>query len=229
MESLDTLALVSAIAVASGVNLYAAVFTLGLFGLTGYSELPSELGVLSDPLVLGAAGLMYCVEFFADKIPGLDTLWDAIHTFIRIPAAVILSASAAGDVSPALTVTAGLVGGGLATASHATKASGRIMINTSPEPVSNWSASLGEDLAVFAGLWAALNHPLLFLIALVVFIFIIAWLLPKLWRGIKQLWLILRSLGKRTPISVITSSEAYEPLIEPAVTKLKQIETKPKT
>ena len=219
--------MVSAIAVASGVNLYAAVFTLGAFALTGYAELPPGLEALSDPLVLGAAGLMYCVEFFADKIPGLDNLWDAIHTFIRIPAAIILSASAAGDVSPALTLAAGIVGGGLATASHATKASSRLVINSSPEPVSNWMASIGEDIAVIAGLWTALNHPVLFLVLLVVVVAIMIWLLPKLWRGIKQLWHILKSFGRRTPISVIAAEKKPELLIEPSVTKLKQFETKP--
>ena len=228
MQSLDSLALVSGIAVASGVNVYAAVFTLGIFALTGHVELPAGLEVLSDPLVLGAAGLMYCVEFFADKIPGLDSLWDAIHTFIRIPAAIVLSASAAGDVSPELTFAAALIGGSLATASHATKASSRLVINSSPEPVSNWTASIGEDLAVIAGLWTALNYPILFLVILAIIILVMVWLLPKLWRGVKQLWQILRSFGRRTPISVISAENKSELLIEPSVTKMKHFETKDK-
>ncbi|PCH62401.1 MAG: hypothetical protein COC09_08765 [Gammaproteobacteria bacterium] len=215
------------VAWASGINLYATVVTLGVFGLTGHIDLPPELDALSSPLVLAAAGLMYCVEFVADKIPGLDTLWDSLHTFIRIPAAVILSASAIGDVSPALTIAAGLIGGSLATASHATKAGSRVLINTSPEPVSNWTVSIGEDVAVFAGLWAALNHPALFLILLVIMVLIMVWLLPKLWQGIRQLWQIIRGFGRRTPISVIMAKNQSESLIAPTVTKLKQFDTKP--
>ncbi|PCH62197.1 MAG: hypothetical protein COC09_09325 [Gammaproteobacteria bacterium] len=215
------------VAWASGINLYATVVTLGVFGLTGHIDLPPELDALSSPLVLAAAGLMYCVEFVADKIPGLDTLWDSLHTFIRIPAAVILSASAIGDVSPALTIAAGLIGGSLATASHATKAGSRVLINTSPEPVSNWTVSIGEDVAVFAGLWAALNHPALFLILLVIMVLIMVWLLPKLWQGIRQLWQIIRGFGRRTPISVIMAKNQSESLIAPTITKLKQFDTKP--
>lgn len=227
MQSIDTIALVMGVAWASGINLYATVVTLGVFGLTGHIDLPPELDALSSPLVLAAAGLMYCVEFVADKIPGLDTLWDSLHTFIRIPAAVILSASAIGDVSPALTIAAGLIGGSLATASHATKAGSRVLINTSPEPVSNWTVSIGEDVAVFAGLWAALNHPALFLILLVIMVLIMVWLLPKLWQGIRQLWQIIRGFGRRTPISVIMAKNQSESLIAPTVTKLKQFDTKP--
>jgi len=227
VQSIDTIALVMGVAWASGINLYATVVTLGVFGLTGHIDLPPELDALSSPLVLAAAGLMYCVEFVADKIPGLDTLWDSLHTFIRIPAAVILSASAIGDVSPALTIAAGLIGGSLATASHATKAGSRVLINTSPEPVSNWTVSIGEDVAVFAGLWAALNHPALFLILLVIMVLIMVWLLPKLWQGIRQLWQIIRGFGRRTPISVIMAKNQSESLIAPTVTKLKQFDTKP--
>lgn len=227
MQSIDTIALVMGVAWASGINLYATVVTLGVFGLTGHIDLPPELDALSSPLVLAAAGLMYCVEFVADKIPGLDTLWDSLHTFIRIPAAVILSASAIGDVSPALTIAAGLIGGSLATASHATKAGSRVLINTSPEPVSNWTVSIGEDVAVFAGLWAALNHPALFLILLVIMVLIMVWLLPKLWQGIRQLWQIIRGFGRRTPISVIMAKNQSESLIAPTITKLKQFDTKP--
>ena len=136
-------------------------------GAGGYIELPPTLDVVQEPLVIAAAGFMYCVEFFADKIPGVDSGWDGLHTFIRIPAGAMLAAGAVGDVTPALSVAAGILGGGVAAASHATKASSRLMINTSPEPVTNWTASVAEDVAVFAGLWAALYHPLWFLAAFV--------------------------------------------------------------
>ncbi|MBL1292309.1 MAG: DUF4126 domain-containing protein [Thiotrichales bacterium] len=226
MQSIETIALVMGVAWASGINLYAAIATLGALGLTGHINLPPDLEVLSNPLVLAAAGLMYSIEFITDKVPGLDTLWDAIHTFIRIPAAVVLSASAIGDVSPALTITAGLVGGSLATVSHATKAGSRVIINTSPEPVSNWTVSLGEDIAVFTGLWVALNYPAVFLALLAIMILLMIWLLPKLWKGIKQLWQVIRSVGYRTPLNVVTAENQPETLISPTVTKLKQFEAK---
>ena len=171
---------------ASGINLYATVAVLGLAGTTGYVELPATLDLVQDPLVILAAGFMYCVEFFADKTPGVDSGWDALHTFIRIPAGAMLAAGAVGDVSPALAVAAGLVGGSVTAATHATKAGSRLLINTSPEPFSNWSASIAEDLAVFAGLWAALSHPALFLIAFAVFLVLVVWMLPKVFRGVRS-------------------------------------------
>jgi hypothetical protein len=135
---------------------------------------------------------MYVVEFIADKIPGIDTGWDSIHTFIRIPAGALLAAGAVGDVSQPMAIAAGLLGGGLAAGSHATKAGSRVLINASPEPFSNWFASVGEDVVVVAGLWTALQHPTLFLLLLIVFILFMVWFLPKIWRGIKR---VLRSIS----------------------------------
>jgi hypothetical protein len=180
-----TLALTMGVAWASGINLYAAVAVLGLAGSAGYVHLPDTLAIVQDPLVIIAACFMYCVEFFADKIPGVDTTWDALHTFIRIPAGAMLAAGAVGDATPALVVAAGLVGGSVTAATHATKAGTRMLINTSPEPFSNWFASIGEDLAVFAGLWAALAHPVIFLILLILFLLALCWLLPRIWRGLR--------------------------------------------
>jgi len=189
MDSLDSLISLIAITMgvgwASGINLYAAVLMLGLMSNLGHIELPAELQVVADPMVLMAAGVMYCVEFFADKVPGVDTSWDGLHTFVRIPAGAMLAASAVGDISPAVEIAAGLMGGTLAAGSHALKAGSRVMINTSPEPFSNWTASIGEDLVVLGGLWAALYNPALFLIALVLFVILLIWILPKLWRAIK--------------------------------------------
>lgn len=182
----ETLSLALGASWASGINLYAAVLALGIMGNTGAMVLPEGLEILSNPLVIGAAGLMYFVEFFVDKTPGVDTGWDAIHTFIRIPAGAMLAAGALGDVNPGIEFAAFLVGGGLAATSHVTKAGSRVVINTSPEPFSNWTASITEDVAVFAGIWAALNHPWIFLGLLVVFLIFVAWLLPKIWRGIKR-------------------------------------------
>lgn len=178
---------------ASGINLYAAVLMLGYMGLTGRLDLPEPLQILSDPLVMLAAGVMYLVEFFADKIPGVDSAWDTLHTFVRIPAGAMLAAGAMGDIGAGAELAGALVGGGLAASTHAAKAGGRVLINTSPEPFTNWGASLGEDVAVIAGLWTALNHPVLFLVLLVVFVVLLIWLLPKLWRGIKR---VFRAIGR---------------------------------
>lgn len=191
MENYDallaTLALAMGASWASGINLYAALVVLGVGGLTGNIDLPPELTVLENPMVVGAAGIMYVIEFFADKTPGVDTGWDALHTFIRIPAGAMLAAAAVGDVTPALEITAGILGGGIATASHATKSGSRMLINSSPEPVTNWSASLIEDVLVIAGLWSALNHPVIFMVLFFIFICVTIWLLPKIWRTLRIL------------------------------------------
>ncbi|NOQ16339.1 MAG: DUF4126 family protein [Methyloprofundus sp.] len=191
-QLIQLIALSMGVAWASGINLYATILTLGIAGATGNIDLPQGLQMLSDPMVIGAAGLMYCVEFFADKIPGVDTGWDIIHTFVRVPAGVLLAAGSVGDLSTAASVTAGILGGGMALGSHSVKAGSRALINTSPEPFSNWTASILEDIAVFSGLWMALNQPLLFLALLIIFILLMIWLLPKLWRGIKSVFATLR-------------------------------------
>lgn len=192
MEAVSVIALSMGAAWASGINLYATLLMLGYMGMTGNINLPAELEVLTNPMVMTAAGLMYCVEFFADKIPGVDSGWDTIHTFIRIPAGALLASSAVGDVTPAMELTSALLGGTLAAGSHTTKAGTRLLINTSPEPVSNWTASISEDLLVIGGLWTALNHPVLFIIGLVIFILLMIWLLPRLWRLIKR---VFRRIG----------------------------------
>lgn len=197
MESFDqiikTIALSMGAAWASGINLYATVFVLGILGATGNLELPQNLEILSDPVVLWASGFMYCVEFFADKTPAVDSGWDTIHTFIRIPAGVMIAAAAVGDVNPSLALAAGILGGGLATGSHLTKSGSRLLINASPEPFSNWTASVLEDVAVIGGILVALHNPVLFLALLVCFICLIVWLLPKIWRGIKLLFAKIKS------------------------------------
>jgi hypothetical protein len=188
------------VAWASGINLYATILVLGYMGMTGNIDLPPDLQILTDPMVMIAAALMYTIEFFADKVPGVDTGWDTLHTFIRIPAGAVLAAGAVGEVGTGAQLAAGLVGGTLATGSHATKAGSRVLINTSPEPVSNWFASVGEDVAVILGLWTALNNPVLFLVLLGVFILLMIWLLPRIWRGLRKLFVWLRQrLGNGSP------------------------------
>ena len=204
MDILNTISLSMGAGWASGINLYATVFVLGFLNSTGNIHLPADLQVLSNPLVMLAAGGMYVVEFFADKIPGLDTVWDSIHTFIRIPAGAILAAGALGDVSPAAELAGAILGGGMAAASHATKAGTRVLINASPEPFTNWIASLSEDVVAVGGLYASLHYPWAFLIGLALFVLLLIWLLPKLWRGIKKLF---RGIGRLF---------GYKPKEEPA-------------
>lgn len=190
----QTLALSMGAAWGSGINLYATLLMLGYLAHTGSLDLPPDLMIVADPLVMTAAGLMYAVEFFADKVPGVDTGWDTIHTFIRIPAGAMLAAGAIGDIGPAAEIAAALVGGGLAGATHATKAGSRALINTSPEPFTNWTASIMEDLAVVAGIWASIQHPTFFVVGLVLFILLMIWALPKLWQGIKRVFKFLATL-----------------------------------
>ncbi len=191
-QVLETVALASLLAWASGLRLYLVVFALGLAGHLGYIELPAALKVLQHPWVIGTAGFLLVVEFLADKVPGIDSAWDALHTFIRIPAGALLAAGATGDTLSALTVAAGLLGGTLAAGTHFAKAGGRALINTSPEPFSNWGASLTEDAMVLTGLWLAFAYPVVFLALLIAFVLLLAWLLPKLWRGIRALLARLR-------------------------------------
>src|SRR5688500_12061855 len=184
--TVQTIALASLLAWASEIRLYLAIFCVGLAGYLGYVVLPSGLEVLQHPWVIGAAGFMLLMEFLVDKVPAIDSVWDAIHTFIRIPAGALLAAGATGDSLSALTVAAGLLGGTITAGTHFTKAGSRAMINTSPEPVSNWFASFTEDAVVLSGIWLALTQPLVFLLLLLLFLLMLVWLIPKLWRGIKS-------------------------------------------
>lgn len=206
MDAIQLIALSMGAAWASGINLYATIFMLGLLGSNGHIQLPPDLLVVTDPLVMFAAALMYCIEFFADKVPGVDTAWDTLHTFIRIPAGAVLAMGAVGDVSPAAELAAFLVGGTITAGVHATKAGSRILINTSPEPFSNWVTSLGEDIIVIAGVWTALQHPVVFLVLLAVFILVMIWLLPRLWQAIKKLFAYLRNLLKERKQVVAASA-----------------------
>lgn len=186
-ELTATIALTMGVGWASGINLYAAILTLGILGAGGHIELPANLLIVQEPVVLIAAALMFAIEFFADKTPGVDSAWDALHTFIRIPAGAVLAAGAVGEVSPGLMVAAGLLGGSMATISHGAKAGSRLLVNASPEPLSNWFASLAEDVAVISGLWLALYHPFFFFAAYTLFLLLLIWLLPKLWLGLQKL------------------------------------------
>jgi hypothetical protein len=194
MESLarfDTwqlVALAASLGIASGLRLYAVLFIVGAAGYLGWIDLPSGLAILAHPLVLAASGFMCFVEFFADKIPGVDSLWDVVHTLIRIPAGAALAASVFGDSSSAMMLTAAILGGTLAAGSHFTKAGSRAVINTSPEPFSNWTASLTEDVAVGGLLWLGIAHPLAAVIVVLLLIALMLWLLPKAWRAARRIF-----------------------------------------
>ena len=191
MESISHVALAAGLAWASGFRLYAAVFVIGLLGRFDYLALPASLQVLEHDWVLGASGLMLVGEFLADKVPAFDSLWDALHTFVRIPAGAFLAWGAMGDAGPAAQVAAALLGGVITSGTHLFKSGGRAAINTSPEPFSNWSASLGEDGLVLGGLYLAIAHPVVFLVLLLMFLVLVAWLVPKLWRFVGR---VLRRL-----------------------------------
>jgi len=185
LEHFDTLQLVALAATlgwASGLRLYAVLFIVGAAGYLGLVDLPGGIKVLMHPFVLTASGFMCFVEFFADKIPGVDSLWDIVHTFIRVPAGAALAAGVFGDSSSATMLAAAIVGGTLAAGSHVAKTGSRAVINTSPEPFSNWTASFGEEVAVGTLLWLAFAHPVVALAVLAALVALTIWLIPKVWR-----------------------------------------------
>lgn len=191
---LQAVVLASALAWASGIRLYLVIFVAGLAGRHGYLDLPEGLRILTHTYVLVAAGALLVLEFLADKVPGLDSAWDAAHTFIRIPAGALLAAGAVGgeDIA-ALTIAAGLLGGTITAGTHFTKAGGRAVINTSPEPFSNWIASFSEDALVLGGIWFAVQYPIAFMAALVVFLATCAWFLLTFARFVRA------RLARRAP------------------------------
>ena len=191
MTTLDTaqlVALAGALGWASGVRLYLVVLLTGLAGFLGWIALPQGLHLLANPVVLGASGFMVFVEFFADKIPGLDSLWDVVHSVIRIPAGAALAAGVFGADHGVMALVAALLGGGLAATSFAAKATSRAAINTSPEPFSNIGASLVEDSLVPSGLWLAVAHPLVFVVVLALVLLLSIWLIRLCWRFLRQLF-----------------------------------------
>jgi hypothetical protein len=194
MDAIASLATAAGLGWASGVRLYAVVFFLGLLQQFGIYTLPAELQVLGNPWVMGASGFMFLVEFLADKIPGFDSVWDAAHTFIRIPAGAVLAAAAVAGGDASMGVAAGILGGTVAASSHIAKASTRALINTSPEPFSNWTASFSEDALSIGAVWMALVFPLLMLVFLIIFFVLAIWLLPKIWRGLKRVVASIRQL-----------------------------------
>lgn len=181
-ETLTAIAVALAAGWASGLNAYAAVLVLGLAQRLGFVSLPHDMQMLESPWVLGVAAILFALNFFADKIPYVDSINDVLQTFVRIPAGVLLAYGAAGGLSPEVSIIAGLMGGTLAAGTHVAKTGSRALINTSPEPFSNVFASLGEDVTVLGGLALAIAYPITFLCLLALFVILLIWLLPKLVR-----------------------------------------------
>lgn len=172
----------------SGINLYATVVTLGLLQRFHFVKLPGDLARISDAWILAIAGGLYLMEFVADKIPAIDSIWDAIHTFIRIPAGAVLAASAFAHFDPSVRIAALLIGGGVALGSHGAKATVRLAANTSPEPFSNIALSLFEDALTFGSTLLMAFHPIVILVVVIVFVTLSAWLVPKIFRALGRLF-----------------------------------------
>lgn len=188
MDTTQLIAIAAAMGWASGMRLYAVLFLTGLAGALGWVPLPGGLQTLAHPVVLGASGTLLAVEFFADKIPGLDTLWDAVHTFIRVPAGAALAAAVIGGDSAAWATVAALMGGTLAATSHTAKATTRAAVNTSPEPFSNIGLSLLGDAMVPGLLWLAWSEPAWFFVALALSVATALVLIWVLMRFLRALW-----------------------------------------
>jgi len=185
LSVVQAVALSAGLAWASGLRLYLVLFLAGLLAHLGYLQLPASLDILKHPLVMGASGVMLLAETVADKVPGFDSFWDSLQTFVRIPAGALLAAFSLGVTDPALVTVAVLIGGTITAGTALSKAGGRLAINTSPEPFSNWTASVSEEAAVLGGFWLMLAHPWIFLGLLTLFLVLLVWLLPKLWRFLR--------------------------------------------
>lgn len=199
METLDLLAVALGLATLAGINLYLTVFATGLSVHMGWITLApqyEQLSVLADPVILIVSGVLFFLEFFADKVPWVDSLWDSVHTVIRPLGAAFLAVTALGEVNPVFDVLVGLLGGGMALTSHAVKAGSRLVANASPEPFSNIGLSVGEDVAVVAGLGLLAANPIIALVLAVIFCGLAIWLLPQLFRrAVATLWFLWRRIA----------------------------------
>ncbi len=193
----------------SGINLYATVAVLGLLQHYHFvSRLPGGLETLNNPWVIGVALFLYTIEFVADKIPYVDTIWDAVHTFIRVPAGAALALTATAELNPSLRVVALLIGGGLALSTHGTKATMRAAVNTSPEPFTNWALSIFEDIVAVGSIVLAAWHPIAMLVLIVIFLLVLAWILPKVVRRLRRMMKAARAFFSGRRVADSSSSSA---------------------
>ncbi len=193
MNLIQILGLALGAAWTSGINLYATVAMLGLLQHYNLARLPGGLHVLDNWIIIGVALFLYLIEFVADKIPYVDTIWDAVHTFIRVPAGAVIAAAATSDINPAVQVLALLLGGGLALSTHGTKATMRAAANTSPEPLTNWTLSIIEDIFALGAIVLAALHPGVILVIILIFLLILAWILPKVVRRVRRMFKAARA------------------------------------
>lgn len=200
MDIISTLGLGFGAAWSSGINVYATVAVLGLLQRYDLAELPGNLHALESWIVIGVALFMYAVEFVADKIPLVDSLWDAIHTFIRVPAGAVVAYAAAADLNQTVQVLALLMGGGLALSTHGTKATVRAAANTSPEPFSNWALSILEDIVTVGAAVLAVVQPIAILIVIAVFLLLLVWILPKVLRRLRRMLTAVRNFLRGRPL-----------------------------
>ena len=196
MEWFSTLSLALGSAWTSGINLYATVSVLGLLQKFGATHLPGGLDVLDNWWIIGIAGGLYLVEFFADKIPYVDSVWDVVHTFIRVPAGAVVAYAATNQMEPSVYISAALIGGGLAFASHGTKAAARIGANLSPEPISNWALSFFEDGVTLIGVILAVFAPMVIATILIIFVLLFIWFFPKVFRSMRRMFKAVGSFLK---------------------------------
>lgn len=194
MIALPSVALAGVLSWASGFRLYAALFIAGMLDRLHVVALPDSLAILAHTPVLVVTGVLLVVEFLVDKVPAVDSAWDSVQTFVRVPFGALLAWGVFAHASPEVQAIAAIAGGALAAGTHVAKAGTRAAVNTSPEPVSNWALSFSEDGAVLLGLWLAFKHPLVFVVLLALFVLLLVWLIPKLWRGLRALYRGLRRL-----------------------------------
>jgi hypothetical protein len=199
MDILHILGLAFGAAWSSGINLYATVAALGLMQHYHLAQLPGGLHVLDNWIVIGAALFLYTVEFVADKIPLVDTLWDAVHTFIRVPAGAIVAGAATSGLNPTVQIVSLLLGGGLALSTHGTKATARAAVNTSPEPFSNWTLSILEDVITIGAAVLAVLQPIVMLVVILIFLLLLAWILPKVLRRLRRMLTTARTFLRGSP------------------------------
>jgi hypothetical protein len=197
-EKLTHLALILAASWTSGINLYLTTGSLGLAHRMGWIALPGDLEMLGDPLIIGTALVIYAIEFIADKVPYVDSAWDSVHTLIRPVGGAAIAYLATSEAGPVVQAATSLIGGTIALDSHLTKAGTRVAINASPEPVTNSIASVSEDAVVLGAMWLLINHPIVIAVLVVLFLGFSIWLIPKLFRLIKRMFLFLVGKGKPT-------------------------------
>ncbi len=188
MDPISSIALASGLSWASGFRLYATIFAVGILSKFEVVTLPDSLDILSNPILIGISGILMVVEFLADKFPYIDSIWDGLQAFIRIPAGALLAMGAINSNDPLIASLVAILGGSLSGITHATKASGRALINTTPEPVTNITTSVAEDGLWLAGGWLALVYPMFFLGILLILVIFMLWLLPKIWRGLRSIF-----------------------------------------